>query len=195
MANRSSPINWTDAPNRFVNAAHPVPVVLGQPVLDGDDGIALDPAGQEIDHALAVECLIAVGAKPINPASRVKKMRRGHIDGDRHVAPGLETAGEHGVHDDFERLLVAAEPRPVTPLVSDQARLEAPLLQDRADGAIHRDDHFQGFAVTLGADRDDEHVLDVEVAAGVQTARNHVDHRQRQGRLAVERTPFRAGSS
>ncbi len=36
----------------------------------------------------AVECLIAGRAKLVNSASRVKKMRRGHIDGDRHVTPG-----------------------------------------------------------------------------------------------------------
>ena len=119
-------------------------------------------------------------------------MRRGDIDGDRHVAPGLETAGEHGVHDDVERLLVASEPRPIAPLVADQGRLEAPLLQYRADGAIHRNDHLQGFAITFRADRDDQHVLDVEVAAGVETARNHIDHGKRQGWLERERTFFPA---
>ena len=75
----------------------------------------------------AVEDLVAGRVQAVGTAGRVEEVARGHVDGDRHVAAGLEAAGEHGVDDDFERLLVVAEPRAVPPLVADQGRLEAPL--------------------------------------------------------------------
>ncbi len=70
-----------------------------------------------------------VGVQAVGAASRVEEVARGHVDGDRHVAAGLEAAGEHGIDDDLEGLLVVAEPRPVTPLVADQGRFEAAFLR------------------------------------------------------------------
>ena len=66
----------------------------------------------------------------------------------------------------------------VASLVADQGRLQPALRQHGADRAIHRDDHLQSLAVALRADGHDQHVLDVEIAAGVQAAGDHVDHGQ-----------------
>ena len=94
-------------------------------------------------------------------------MRRSNIDGDRDVTPRLKTAGEYCLDDDFKRLFVAAEPRPEAPLVAHQVGLETLFFQHRADRAINRDDHLESFAIAARADWDDQHILDIEVAAGV----------------------------
>ncbi len=109
-------------------------------------------------------------AQAVGFRSRVIEVGRGHIDGDRCLATGFETATEHRLHNDSERLFVGVKPRSVTPLVADESRLEASLPKDVADGAIERDGHLQGFAITRRTDRNDQDVLNIEVAASVQTA-------------------------
>ncbi len=107
-------------------------------------------------------------------------MGRGDIERDRHVPARLEAAGEHGVDDDLQRVLVVLEPGTIAPLVAHQCRLQAALGKYRGHGTIHRHRHFEGVAIALGAHRHDEHVLDVKVSPGVEAARDHVHHGQGQ---------------
>ena len=69
VANRSSPMSWTESPSRARERGPAVPVVLGQAVLERDDRIALDPAGQQVDHARGVELLAALRC-PVGRSSR-----------------------------------------------------------------------------------------------------------------------------
>ena len=124
-------MSWTDRPSRAGQRGPALPVVLGQAVLDGDDRVPLDPAGQEVDHAGGVELPAAVGSQAVSPARRVEEMAGGDIHGDRDVAPRLEAAGNHRIDDDLEGLLVAVEPGTITPLVADQGRFEVPFFRAR----------------------------------------------------------------
>ena len=56
---------------------------------------------------------------------------------------------------------------------------QAALAQDVGRCLVHGDDDPQRLAVRRSADRDDEEVLEVELAARVQAAAQDVHHRQR----------------
>ena len=132
-------MSWTESPSRAVSAVQPSQSSSARPSSRETIGISLDPAGQEVDHGVGVELPVAGRIQPVGAAGRVEEVGRGHVHGDRDVPPRLEAAGHDRVDDDLERLLGIAEPRPVAALVAHQRRLEARLLEDRADGAIQRD--------------------------------------------------------
>ena len=46
---------WTRWPMARVNAENPARIVLGERILDGENGEALDPAEEQLDHAVGVE--------------------------------------------------------------------------------------------------------------------------------------------
>ena len=83
---------------------------------------------------------------------RVEEMSRRNINGDDHVAAGLEAAGEHGIDDDLRVRARCPQLRTIPPLIADQCRFHPPLGQHRADRAIHGHNHLQGLAVALAAD-------------------------------------------
>ena len=126
-------------------------------------------------------------------------MAAGHVDGQSGVLARRQTGDRDRFQDDFHSLLVAVQARAETALVSDQHALKSTARQRRRQGAVDGDGHLQRLGVGAGADRQQEEVLEVEVAAGVEAAADEVDHRQRQTGLIVgvqpapQRQPLRRG--
>ena len=56
-------------------------------------------------------------------------MARGDVESDPHVAARLEAAGDHGIDDDLQGMLVVAELGTVAPLVANECRFQPALGQ------------------------------------------------------------------
>ena len=127
---------------------------------------------------------VAAGLKTIGSADRVIEMDRGDIDGERHVAPGLEAAGARWHRRRSRTPVRCREAADHNPPRLRPGPTRSPVLEDRARRRDRRATVISRASLyRCRTDRDDQDILDVEVAAGVQATRDHVDHRQRQGRL------------
>ena len=151
-----------------------VPVVLGQRVFDGHQGVlpqqALVERGQPLRRALgALEPVAAIGME----------LGRGDVEREGDVGAQGEPGAVDGHRDQVERLggrgQVGGEPA----LVAQPGR-QALLLQYALERVVGLGAPPQRLAEGLGADRRDHELLDVDAAVGVRAAVDDVHHRHRQ---------------
>ena len=115
-----------------------LPIVLGHAVLDGEDGIARDQIGIEIDHlaglkalALALELILAI----------VEELGRSRIERNRHILARPIARLLDGAHNEGQRLIGRFEVRREAALVADigaVAALFQQLLQRVEDSEPQR---------------------------------------------------------
>jgi len=167
-----------------------VEVVLGERVLDGDDGIGVEPAQEHGVQLLGGERAV-LEREVVAPAAM--ELRRRHIERDGDVGARLEAGVADRADQLGQALLVRAEVRPPAALVR-HALLRALLRQARARGAIHFGDPLQALGKAARAGTDDEVVLDVDAPARVRAAAVdlHLRHRHGDAALAREVPPKRA---
>src|SRR5438552_541295 len=132
------------------------PVILGQAVFDGYDGIAIDPSFVERHHLrgallAAFALLEVVGAILI-------ELGRGDVERDRDVLPRFEPRRFDGRHDRFERGFVVRQIGSKPALVSHR-RGEAPFCQDLLQGVKHLHAQPQRLGERLRPDRHDHELL------------------------------------
>ena len=173
---------FAEAPRELDEAGF---VVLGQRILDRDDRVARKPAGEEVDHAAAVE-LAALEAEPV--AAVAAELRGRNVERDRHVLAGTHARAFDRAHEIVERLLVGREHRPEAAFVGDASKL-AGLGHEFACRAVDLGDHRQRLREALRADGHDHEVLDVDAPPGVRTTAEDLDLRHRQRHRASLREP------
>ncbi len=178
-----------------------VPVLVGEGVLDGDDGVSRAPCGQLGDEFLRDDFAL-VDLEPVCLAPGVVELGGGHVDRDRDVGFGLQAGGFDAAHEHVESGSVGRQPRAEAALVGNECCREPHLVEDGCGSAAHPPCHFDRLGERVGADRHDEEVLDVECPPGVGASGDDVDHRHRQQRtfvlceyLPVERPVSRCGCS
>jgi hypothetical protein len=108
-------------------------------------------------------------------------VRRRDIHRQLHVHAGPQARRTDGVGHPLQRLLVAGQWRRPATLVGHQRRV-ALAPNAFAGGAVDRGRPLQRPRERVGAHGHDQHVLDVDLATGVQTAGDDVHHRQRDHR-------------
>ncbi len=166
-------------------------VVLGQRVLDRDDRVGGDPAGEQADHAVGVDHAV-LQPEPVVPAAA--EIRGGDIERDRDLRAGREAGAFDGADQGFQRVLVGGEIGPPAALVGD-AGGAARVLHQPAGGAIDFGGPVQRLGEGAGGGADDQEVLDVDPPAGMRAAAENLDLRQRQGdgvapaEVAIQRLP------
>ena len=105
----------------------------------------------------------------------------GDVEGDGHVVAWLQTGCFNGPHDEFERFAVRFQSRAIAAFVADQVAFVAGVIQQLPQPAIDADDPFQAGWIIRCAARNDEDVLNVEIAPRVLAAGDHVGHGAGQG--------------
>ena len=166
------------AAHRGREPPHAGVVVLGQRVLDGDDGIAVDPAGQQVAKAVAVHrpALEAevVAAVPV-------ELGGGDVEGDRHLVAGDAPAVLDGPHEELEGLFVGVEGGPPAPLVGDALQASG-VGHARSRRPVDLRRPVEGLGEAGRADRHHHEVLDVHPPPRVSASAEDLDLGQRQQR-------------
>src|SRR5215216_2488830 len=78
----------------------PLPVVLGEPVLDADDGILVAQPDVVLDHLLTTEILSLAGQVV---GAALVELRGGRVQGERYLIPQRVPAPIDGLGDERER--------------------------------------------------------------------------------------------
>ena len=130
VTNRSSPTIWTVAPRRSVSSFQVRPVVFGQAVFDGQNGIACAEAGVVIHH-LGARQGPALAFQDVIPVVVELGGRRVHAEHD--LLARLVARRFDGLDDHLQRRLVRRQVRREAALVPD-ARVLPLLLQARLSG-------------------------------------------------------------
>ena len=86
VTNRSSPTSWHFPAKRLGEQLPTLPIVLGKAVFDRADGVLGRESGQEFDHRGGVEFL---SLEHIFFRLGVEKLRRGRVEGQLHLIPGV----------------------------------------------------------------------------------------------------------
>ena len=107
-------------------------------------------------------------------------MARRHVHGDGGILAGLESRARDRFHHEFEPRFVRREPGSVAAFIRDARGVDAARLQDVFHGLVNEHDVVQRFRIALGAQRNHLEILEINVAAAVQSAAQDVDHRHRQ---------------
>ena len=111
-----------------------VPVVFGEAVFEGDDGVLLDPALPEGDHLFAeVFSRLSDFLKTYLPRLLVVELAGGGVEGDGDVLAGLVAGLVDGFEDDFDGFLVGFEAGREAAFVADGG-VVALLLEDALEG-------------------------------------------------------------
>jgi len=154
----------------------PLGVVLGEWVLDRDDGVTVHPRKQEIRQAIAVD-FAPIGAEGI--ASMASELRRCHVERDSDVVERPVAGTLDRPHQHRQRAVVGLERRPVSSLVCDTVH-RAGLAHQLAGRAIDFGRHDERGVEARRAERDDHEVLNLRAAAGMHAAAEdlHFWHRQ-----------------
>ncbi|OEI69359.1 phosphopyruvate hydratase [Curtobacterium sp. ER1/6] len=170
-----------------------LPVVLGQGVLDGDEGVVRDEVGEVPRELLARELLALERVLAV-----VEELGRGDVEAERDVL----ARGEAGLLDrgeqEVERGAVRRELRREAALVAEAGR-QALLLQLALEGVVGLDAPAERLREALGTVGHEEELLDVDVGVGVRATVDDVHERHGQGvrvratEVAEEREVGRVG--
>lgn len=146
-------------------------IVLGQRVLNGDDGIAPDPVEQERAQRVAVQIpsLVRQGIASVSPELGGRDIER-----DRHVLARSQAGALNRPNEQREPFLVALKGGPVAALVGDPVA-PARFGEKLAGGAIDLGRPVERLDVVLGADCNRHVVLDVDPASGMGAAAEDLD--------------------
>ena len=174
-----------------------VPVLLGQAVLDGDDGVGRDKLVPVVDHLRAGE-RVALALEDVGAGCGVIELARGGIHGKDEVLARLEASLLDGLHEVLEGLGVGLEVGGKAALVA-YAGGEARILEDALQGVVDLGRPAKSGVEVRRADGHDHELLEVHVVIGVNAAVQDVHHGRGQrvrvgaAQVGVKREP-RGGS-
>ena len=100
-----------------------VPVVFGEAVFDGNDGILAHPIGPELDHLLGGARGLVGFLEDVFLAGAVVELARGGIERDGDLLAGFVSRGGDGFEDAFERLFVGFQVGREAAFVADGGRV------------------------------------------------------------------------
>ena len=191
VTNRSSPTSCVRSPEPLGERPPVVPGVLVEPVLDGDERVAVDEILVEADHLLGGEAP-ALGLEHVGAVAEDLARRRVERDRD----PLAVTGSLGGLEDHLDRGLGGLEVRREAALVPDAGR-EPALVQHRLQVMEDLRAEPKRLGERLRPGRDDHELLEVEPVLGVRAAVDDVHERHRERARfvaadpAVEREPRR----
>jgi hypothetical protein len=98
-----------------------LPVVLGEAVLEADDGVPGDPIGPEVDHLARLE-RAALPGQPVGELTlgiglAVDELGHGRVEGDRHLVARTVAGPLDGLQDRLDGGLVRGQRRGEAALV------------------------------------------------------------------------------
>ena len=112
------------------------------------------------------------------------EVRRGGIDGDRNLRSGTEPCRGNCPGQDIEGCFVVRQARPPSTFVRDAGQDVAFRFEKLASSAMNRHGGVQRIGIGRESVRRGEEILKFEIAARVESARQDIDHRQRDGGCA-----------
>ena len=183
VTKRSSPTSCTRSPSRSVSAAPGLPLVLGEPVLDGDDGVVVQQLPVQVDHSRRVDDL-AGAFEVIRTVLEELRRRRVERDRDPRAVADPLCRLEH----DLDRLLGRAELWREAALVADAGR-HALLVQDVLERMEDLGREAQRFREGVRAARHEHELLHVERVLRVRPSVHDVQHRHGQNVRAAPTEP------
>ena len=131
-------MSWTVPPSRAVRPAQPSQSSSARPSSIETIGYWPDPVLQQQDHPLGVELVVAGGREPVAAGSGVVEVAGGDVERDADVLAHRQAAGDDGLEDAIDGLLIGPQAGAVAPFVADEEASLAVLLQHRAEGAVDR---------------------------------------------------------
>mmetsp|Transcript_40714 Transcript_40714/g.68147 ORF Transcript_40714/g.68147 Transcript_40714/m.68147 type:complete len:592 (+) Transcript_40714:461-2236(+) len=154
----------------------PVPVVLVQRVLNGDDGVVLDPPVEDVDHLVGGEQFAGIRLPELVPLAipLVEQLRGCAVQGNANLSPGLVPGGFDGLHHELQSLVVG-QVRGEASLVA-HGRDVARLLQQPLEGVEDLRDPAEALAEALGSDRHHHELLEVDLVVRVLPPVDDVGH-------------------
>ena len=158
-------------------APHAGGVALGQRILDGGDGVAVNPADEGFRQTVAVD-LPSIETEMV--ASVPVEGRCGDVERDRHLFTRAPARRLDGPDQLLYRLLVGIERGPPASFVGDTLQASR-FRHPSSRRAIHLGRPLQPFGERARAYRHHHHVLNVDPAAGVRAASEDLYLGQRQG--------------
>src|SRR6266516_7041717 len=163
-----------------------LPVVLGDAVLDRDEGISLNETFQGFDHSGRIGAGRCFGQAV---EAVVEEMGRGDVDGECDLVAESAARAVNRRGEKIERRLRPGKRR------SEPALVRLPGLPRRPGRCPDIEHHFDRFGERARTDRDDEEVLEGEPALRVEAAAEDVHHRKRKyvtaAQMPPERNPIR----
>ena len=157
-------------------ARPPVPVLLGHPVLDGDDRVALDQVDPVVGH-LGGRQRPSLAGQHVGTVVPQLAGRRVERQGDLFAR---DPAGQFDrLHQQRDRVLVGGQVRRETPLVPDRGG-EPAVGQHGAQHVVGLGPPAQRLAEGRRADRHQHELLEVDGVLGVGAAVQDVEHRDRE---------------
>jgi len=157
-----------------------VPVVLGHAVLDGDDGVAVDPVFPEVAHLGGRQLVAGAPFELVDVLVGVVEFAGGGVEGYEDVLAGAVAGFLDGLEDAGEGFLVGAEVGGEAALVA-HVGAHAFALEDLAEVVEHLGAHAEGFGEGGGSDGHDHELLEVDAVVGVAAAVEDVHHGDGQG--------------
>ena len=146
------------------------PIVLVESVLDGQDGVLVQPSRIEVGQSLAVNGL------PVDVVSAVTmEFGAGHIKRDAHLFGGIP-GGFNGSNEVTQPVFIGGEVGCEPSLVTDAAQ-QTVLAQFGLEGVVGFHARAQPFSKGVEAVRHDHEFLNVNVGSGVCSAVEDVHHR------------------
>ncbi|KAL2290733.1 hypothetical protein FJTKL_14732 [Diaporthe vaccinii] len=168
----------------LVEVAPGLPVILGEGVLDGDDGVLLGQVAVQGGELLVGDPLggVRVGVLEVQVVLllvNLVELGRGDVHGNVHLA-GVASLLD-GVGDELEGLLGGLDIGGNTTLISDVAGGLAVLLLGQAlQLLVDLSTPAQGLGEGRSVGGDDHELLEGQAATGVRTAVEDVHERNRQ---------------
>mmetsp|Transcript_40715 Transcript_40715/g.68153 ORF Transcript_40715/g.68153 Transcript_40715/m.68153 type:complete len:592 (+) Transcript_40715:461-2236(+) len=158
----------------------PVPVVLVQRVLNGDDGVVLDPPVEDVDHLVGGEQFAGIRLPELVPLAipLVEQLRGCAVQGNANLRAGLVPSGLYGLHHELQGLVVG-EVWCEAPLVPHRSNVPC-LLQQPLEGVEDLGHPPQPLAEAFGTDRHHHELLEVDLVICVLPAVDDVGHRHWQ---------------
>ena len=153
-----------------------LPIILGQAVFEGDDGVIAHPFGPEADHFFrALHGFVGFFE---NVFSILIKLAGCGIERDGNLFTGLVSSLLDGFKYYFNGFNVRFHRRRETAFLANRSVVTA-LLQDALECVKYFDTPAQGFRKRFGANRHDHEFLEIDIVVGMSAAIEDVHHRRR----------------
>jgi hypothetical protein len=175
-----------------------VPVVFGEAVFDGDDGVLIDPGLPVGDHLFGGEFALVRLLEDVLAGLLVVELAGGGVEGDGDVFAGGVAGEFDGFDDEIEGLVVGLEAGSEAAFVADGGGV-ALLLEDAFEGVEDFGAPAEGVGEVFSADGHDHELLEVDVGVCVGAAVEDVHHGRGEeagvdaAEVAVERELEREG--
>ena len=153
-----------------------VPIVFGEAVFDGDDGILADPVAPEFRHLFGGALGLVGFLEDVFLAGAIVELARRGIERDGNLLAGLVAGGGDGFENALERLFVGFQIGREAAFIADGGGI-AVLLEHGLQVMEHFDAPAQRFVKAGSADGHDHEFLHVHGIIGVRAAIEDVHHR------------------